>query len=248
MIVHLVNFNSQHEAKPASFTLPVVEDLAFPISAHHMSAGSGHLSLLPPLVATLNDLFLRALEHLRLATPPGAPLLACHVDLKNAFRSLRLPLEYQDSFRVDIDGTPYGFSCLPFGWQFSSAMCQTVLGFILDRLSLVSVLVLHYLDDFLVVGYGSGKVSLRSATGQLCSALRLEGAIISPKSILEPVPEIDGLGKRLVLSGELAGVFAIAGGWQIMVGLWLRTAILPMSRQHARRVVGRFSWALRPAT
>ena len=108
----------------------------------------------------------------------------------------------------------------------------------------MSVLVLHDLDDLLVVGYGSGNV--RSGAGQLCSALRLEGAIISPKSILEPVPKIDWLGKRLVLSGEHAGVFAMAGGWQMLVGLWLRTAILPMSRQHARRVVGRFSWALRP--
>ena len=62
MIVHLVNFSSPHKAKPASFTLPVVEDLAFLISAHHMSAGSGHLSLPPPLVASLNDPFLRALE------------------------------------------------------------------------------------------------------------------------------------------------------------------------------------------
>ena len=155
-----------------------------------------------------------------------------------------MPPEYQDSFRVDIDGTTYGFSCLPFGWQFSPAICKTILGFILDRLYLVSVLVLHYLDDFLVVGFGSGNV--RSAAGQLCSALRLEAAIISPKSILEPVPEIDWLGKRLVLSGELAGVFAMAGGWQILIGLWLHTTILPMSRQHARRVVGRFSWALRP--
>ena len=74
----------------------------------------------------------------------------------------------------------------------------------------MSVLVFHYLDDFLVVGYGLGNV--RSAAGQLCSALRLEGAIICPKSILEPVPEIDWLGKRPVLSGELVGVFAMAGG------------------------------------
>ena len=29
VIVHLVNFNSQHQTKPASFTLPVVEDLGF---------------------------------------------------------------------------------------------------------------------------------------------------------------------------------------------------------------------------
>ena len=121
-----------------------------------------------------------------------------------------MPPEYQDSFRVDIDGTTYGFSCLPFGWQFPPAICHTVLDFILDRLSLVYVLVLHYLDDFLVVGYGSGNV--RSAASQLCSALRLEGAIIKPKSILEPVPEIEWLDKRLVLPGELAGVFAMAGG------------------------------------
>ena len=71
-------------------------------------------------------------------------------------------------------------------------------------------LVLHYLDDFLAVGYGSGNV--RCAAGQLCSALRLEGAIISPKSILKPVPEIDWLGKRLVLSGELAGFLQWRGG------------------------------------
>ena len=48
MIVHLVNFNSQHKAKPASFTILVVEDLALLIFAHHMSAGWGHLSLPPP--------------------------------------------------------------------------------------------------------------------------------------------------------------------------------------------------------
>ena len=114
----------------------------------------------------------------------------------------------------------------------------------MGRLSLVSVLVLHYLDDFLVVGYGSRNV--RSAASQMCSALRLEGAILSPKSVLEPVPEIDWLGKHLVLSGELAGVLAMAQVWQMLFGLWLRNAILPLSRQHARRVVGRFSWALRP--
>ena len=244
MIVHLVKFNDEHTAKPASFTLPVVEDLAFLISVHHMSADSGLLTLAPALLQQLNDPFLQALDRLRLVAPPGAPLLACHVDLKNAFWSLRLPPQFQDSFRVEIEGTIYGFSCLPFGWQFSPAICQTVLGFILERLSLVSVLVLHYLDDFLIVGYGSDNV--RSAAHQLCSSLRLEGAIISPKSVLEPVPELDWLGKHLVLSGARAGVYAMAGGWQILVGLWLRTAVLPLSRQQARRVVGRFSWALRP--
>ena len=55
---------------------------------------------------------------------------------------------------MEIDGASYAFDCLRFGWQFSPALCQAVLAFILQKLRFVSVIVLHYLDDFLVVGYG----------------------------------------------------------------------------------------------
>ena len=39
MIVHLVQFNKQHANRPPSFTLSVVEDLAFLIELHYLRAG-----------------------------------------------------------------------------------------------------------------------------------------------------------------------------------------------------------------
>ena len=92
----------------------------------------------------------------------GEPLLACHVDLKNAFWSLRLPDEIKQTFRVNIDGDTFAFNCLPFGWQFSPALCQTVLGYLLNKLNLVSVLVPQYLNDFLLVGQGHTTSGVRS--------------------------------------------------------------------------------------
>ena len=101
---------------------------------------------------------------------PGEELFACHVDLTNAFWSLRLPAHLRGAFRVQIDGNVYGFNCLPFGWQYSPIMCQTVLGYILASLGFFSnVLVLHYLDDFVPVGYG--KPREREATATLCGHL-----------------------------------------------------------------------------
>ena len=73
-----------------------------------------------------------------------------------------------------------------------------------------------------------------------------EGAIISPKSILDPVPSIVWMGKRLVLSGPSRVFFFLEDQWVVLVGLWLRIALLPLSRKFARRVIGRLSWALRP--
>ena len=153
----------------------------------------------------LNDPFLRELESLRLSAEPSATLLACHIDLTNAFWSLTLPEPYKNSFRVRIDGKSYAFSCLPFGWRFSPVICQYVLALVTGSVDTSGVLVLHYLDDFLVIGYGKAKVG--SVSQRLCDALRKAGAVISTKSVLEPVPEIQWLGKWLVLSGDGAGVF-----------------------------------------
>ena len=231
MIVHLVQFNKQHANRPPSFTLPVVEDLAFLIELHYLRAGQGCLAFSEEVGRYLCDPFLRALDDLRLEAPEGAPLLACHVDLKNAFWSSRLPEAFKQAFRVSIDGQTFAFNCLPFGWQYSPVICQTVLGYLLQGLDLVSVLVLHYLDDFLVLGFGAGNV--RSAAARLCDLLGREGAIISPKSILEPVPSIVWLGKQLVLSGAGQGVFVVPNQWIVLLGLWLRVALLPLSRKLA---------------
>ena len=53
-----------------------------------------------------------------------------------------------------IDDVVDGCQCLPFGWQFSCAICQLVLAYVLEHLSHVSDLVLRYLDDPVVVVMG----------------------------------------------------------------------------------------------
>ena len=80
-----------------------------------------------------------------------------------------------------------------------------MLAFVTGSVDTSGVVVLHYLGDFLVIGYGKAKVG--SVSQRLCDALRKAGAVISTKSVLEPVPEIQWLGKWLVLSGNGAGVF-----------------------------------------
>ena len=150
MIVHLVRLNKCHRFEPQRFSLPSVEDLAFFIKAHSM--GLPKLSLGSPFRAHLNDPFLRELDCLRLLAEPGAPLLACHIDLTNAFWSLTLPEPYKNRFSVSMDGKSYAFSCLPFGWRCSPVICQYVLAFVTGSVDISGVIVLHYLDDFLVVG------------------------------------------------------------------------------------------------
>ena len=119
-----------------------------------------------------------------------------------------------------------------------------MLAFVTGSVDTNGVLCLHYLDDFLVIGYGKARVGLVSQ--RLCDAVRKAGAVISTKSVLEPVPEIQWLGKWLVLSGDGAGVFPKGQGGAALLGLWIWAAVLPLTRKHARRILGRFIWSLRP--
>ena len=128
MIVHLVCLNKCHRFELPRFSLPSVEELAFLIQAHSM--GLPRLSLGSPCLGHLNHPFLRELNSLRLLAEPGAPLLACHIDLTNAFWSPTLPQPFQNSFRVHIEGRSYAFFCLLFGWRFSPVTCQYVLAFV----------------------------------------------------------------------------------------------------------------------
>ena len=114
-------------------------------------------------------------------------------------------------------------------------------GFILESIHLDSVLVSQYIGDFLVVGYG--RQCVRTAAGALSEALQRVCAIISIKSVPEPVTEIPWLGKYLVFSGPNAGVFPKGQGWTSLVGLRIRTAVLPLTKKHARRILGRYVWA-----
>ena len=108
------------------------------------------LSLGTPCLGHLNDPFLCEIDNLRLLAEPGATLLACHIDLTNAFWSLTLPEPYKNSFRVRIDRKSYAFSCLLCGWRFSPFMCQYVLALVTSSVDTSGVKVLQYLDEFLV--------------------------------------------------------------------------------------------------
>ena len=65
------------------------------------------------------------------------------------------------------------------------------------------VVVVHYLDDFLVMGYG--KASVGSVEQRLCDALRRAGVVISTKCVLEPVPKIQWLAKKVGAVGRWCG-------------------------------------------
>ena len=55
------------------------------------------------------------------------------------------------------------------------------------------------------------------------------------------------LGKWLSFFRTRGGVQPHSLGWTALVGLWLRAVVLPMTRKQARRILGRFTWAIRPS-
>ena len=64
-------------------------------------------------------------------------------------------------------------------------------------------------------------------------------AVISTKSVLDPVPEIQWLGKWLVLSGDGAGPFSKGpGGGGRFAGSLDPCWVLPLTRKHTHRILG----------
>ena len=241
MIVHLVRFNKQHQSKPHNFCLPSMEDLAFLVQVHSMPPG---LSMSGAYMSYLNDHFLRELHSLRVQASAKEELVACHIDVTNAFWYLVLPEALQGGFRVQIDGQIYGFSCLPFGWQSSPLILSVCVGI---HFTVRPVLVLQYIDDFVVVGYGMNRYGtnrVRTAARALSDALWRAGAIISIKSVLKPVPEIPWLGKNLVFlvpMREGAGLDFL--GRPVDSG----SSVAPL-QEACTMYMGRYVWALRPST
>ena len=97
---------------------------------------------------------------------------------------------------------------LPFGWRFSSPICQETVATILYRLlrqmplpsgygSWEEVDYDHYLDDLLFVE--SDKEWLSTPGNLLVKYLLIEGFVISAKSVLEPVQKSKWLGKTIDL-------------------------------------------------
>ena len=166
------------------------------------------------------------------------------MDITNCFWSFVLPEEFQNSFRLHLGGEGGNISIirLPFGWKYSPVLCQRVLQFFIKDLKIGQVVVLHYLDDFMVLGKDFAKVS--EVTDALVATLIDKGFLISPKSTLIPTQDLAWLGKQFdLLHGRITNS---DGALAIGVAKWLKLATGHCTRKRVQRVVGKFRWLARP--
>ena len=146
-----------------------------------------------------------------------------HIDLKNALWSFRLPPRARRifCFRPGLGLLAVELERLPFGWKNSRYFYQTALARVLQGVLSPGFLLVHCLDDFLLVYTEEGV--LREAGRAAVHALVEAGFLISPKSVLDPVqlvsqegPEpnnADG-GLRYPSTASAVGGMDEAGPWR----------------------------------
>ena len=93
----------------------------------------------------------------------GGDLCLTHVDLSNAFWSFLLPAGSEGMFRFRFGGKLWDMKRHPFGWKYSPVICQQLLGSLVRDLIPPDILLIHYLDDFLLVA--RDRARLRNVTG-----------------------------------------------------------------------------------
>ena len=101
---------------------------------------------------------------------------------------------------------------------------------------------MHYLDDFLLVF--TDKEVLREAGRVAVRALIEAGFLISPKSVLDPLPVASFLGKELDLQAR-----QIRSHEQALLQLWagwLRLAVGSGNDRHLQSSMGLLNWHVRP--
>ena len=165
--------------------------------------------------------------------PPGVRYYATHVDLSNVFWSSVLPAHARRVFRFRATGggTVYSLDRLPFGWKYSPIICEFALSEIVTLLIPEGIVLLHYMDDFLLIG--PDPAELTKLTTLVAEALRRHGFIVSPKSTLSPVERIFFLGKWLDLSARTISSHPRA--FLQMPSAWLRVTVRTLNY---RRLVG----------
>ena len=82
---------------------------------------------------------------------------------------------------------------LPFGWKYSAVICHRLLGSLVQDLILPNVLLIPYLDDFLLGA--RDRDTLSEVTGRVATQLRDPKLVVSRKSTLEPTESLHSLGK-----------------------------------------------------
>ena len=131
---------------------------------------------------------------------------------------------------------------LPFGRKYSPYFCQLALARVLQGVLPSGVLLVHYLDDFLLVYTEEGV--LREAGRAVVRALVEAGFLIRPKSVLDPVQLVSFSGKALNLALQTVACHTKAL-LQLWVG-WMRLALGDGGGQHLRSYLCLLNWHVRP--
>ena len=147
-------------------------------------------------------------------------------------------------FRFRFGGQLWDTKRLPFGWKYSPVVCQRLLGSWVRDLIPPDVLLIHYLDDFLLVA--RDRVRLRGVTGRVAARLREAKFLVSPKSTLEPTDSLHCLGKFFDVAGGVITntQFSLAK----LVLAWLRLNVTPYTQRCLQSFMGSLQWAMQPRT
>ena len=113
---------------------------------------------------------------------------------------------------------------------------------LIERVLPPDILLVHYLDDFLLVHHDKGY--LRDNTGNTLIAPGREGFIVSPKTVLEPATQLVFPGKWLDLLERMVWSHGVAH-LQMFVA-WLRLAVWRSQKRLMRSFLGYLHWHVRP--
>ena len=123
----------------------------------------------------------------------GGDMCMTPVDMSNAFWSFLLPEGSEGMFRFRFGGKLWDMKRFPFGWKYLPVTCQELLGLLVRDLIPPDLLLIHSLDDFLLIA--RDRDVLRGVTGRVASRVRDLGFLVSPKSTLDPTDSLHCLGK-----------------------------------------------------
>ena len=166
------------------------------------------------------------------------------MDLSNAFWSVLLPAWFEGRFRFRFGGKLWDMKRLPFGWKYSPVICQQLLGSLVRDLIPPDILLIHYLDIFLLVA--RDRAGLRDVTGRVAARLWEAKFLVSPKSTLEPTKSLHCLGKSFDVEGGAITNSQLSLAKLVLA--WLRLSVAPPTQRRLQSFMGSLQWAMQPRT
>ena len=166
------------------------------------------------------------------------------IDLGNCFWSIRMPYRWCRVFLVNTPQGCFRWLTLPFGWKYSSVLCQRLVSALVTRAPRgLRARGVTCLDDVLVSAVG--RCRLRVAARRVSRVLGRAGFLISPKSVVAPVRTLDFIGKQFSAAAmTVDNKPTVIGG---VVALRLLGVVQNrLSARLAARLLGKLEWAVRP--